>query len=930
MAEEKANIWQNILNMGKQALTGGIASDAANIGAGMVANTAPTPKPSAVENTTTEAKDYFKQYGINTDRSDIGMTDNDWDKMYNYVNTNMSNTNDTRKLQYVKNYMTDTAAKHKEFKNNEANIKADLNAFEGGIQTVAKASQNLPEKAAGLMETISTPVAQLPNNVQNLVNSIAGKGEQIDTGYKSPAENYRNIQAQFDPNQTVIVDKNGNPIKNGEFIQNLIQGTQNSLGNIVVAQGLRSIPGIGPALTAAYWSALSADERIQKNGGLSMNDVIPVLIDTVGDSVIGNTIGKAFIGGDNGMARFIQGMAEEGGTEVAQTLLKNLHDLMVAKAEGNTEKYNQIAEESKQYFTDPKHGVLLEFGVGALSGGTAAGGASVLGNVSNNLGINTQNETTVLPSIKDIISNENAKPTADTTTTEGRLLQTKEPVFETQQQIASPEVIDQVSQRVASVVLGNRTTKGDLSETLLDKTTPAIKNVIENLTQEDIQDIVKSKEPAGTFAEKMGDNFKKIAEELNRINKDAQNRDITFNFNEVIDNAKNSSVYADLAEQITDDERLGNTPNEEAVNTLEKLDKIANEFNRKFTVKMAENYRQKFNEKLKAFYNGKSTDSSEEIAFRKLLVDGLRDAEYSTLEKYYPGYRNLARNRANYTSLVNPFAKMKAREQNQYINGLSGNSLTKQILRGALGTIDITDGIYLFTPGGAVRSAIEMLYGGFVKGATRYNTTRNISARLKEALKPLIRKGVDTQAIPQLSLDQAEFEKMLKQRVQDEYLSDNDVMSLPEGTNENVVNTSIITPFNELVKEDTQSKAGEKYAIQEEQKAEIENVARNKQQFAKEMADNILYNLQSWLDEPTTGGELNDIGDRWTKQFYKDYYGEDVKILQQEDNFKTLKDRVEELSEQLEKYGDIDKVLEEKAKEDERLTKLNKESKGEK
>ena len=91
----------------------------------------------------------------------------------------------------------------------------------------------------------------------------------------------------------------------------------------------------------------STNFRYSKNGGLSMNDVIPVLIDTVGDSIIGNTIGKAFIGGGNGMARFIEGMAEEGGTEVAQTLLKNLHDLMVAKAEGNTEKYNQIAEESK-------------------------------------------------------------------------------------------------------------------------------------------------------------------------------------------------------------------------------------------------------------------------------------------------------------------------------------------------------------------------------------------------------------------------------------------------------------------------------------------------------------------------------------------------------------------------------------------------------
>jgi hypothetical protein len=96
------------------------------------------------------------------------------------------------------------------------------------------------------------------------------------------------------------------------------------------------------------------------------------------------------------------------------------------------------------------------------------------------------------------------------------------------------------------------------------------------------------------------------------------------------------------------------------------------------------------------------------------------------------------------------------------------------------------------------------------------------------------------------------------------------------------------------------------------------------------MADNILYDLQSWLDEPTTNGELNDIGDRWTKQFYKDYYGEDVKILQQEDNFEALKDRVEELSEQSEEYGDIDKVLEEKAKEDERIAKLNEESKGEK
>ena len=37
----------------------------------------------------------------------------------------------------------------------------------------------------------------------------------------------------------------------------------------------------------------------------------------------------------------------------------------------------------------------------------------MLGNVSNNLGINTQNQTTTLPSMRDLISSKNAEPTAD-------------------------------------------------------------------------------------------------------------------------------------------------------------------------------------------------------------------------------------------------------------------------------------------------------------------------------------------------------------------------------------------------------------------------------------------------------------------------------------------------------------------------------------
>jgi hypothetical protein len=238
----------------------------------------------------------------------------------------------------------------KAFSNFKENQQSLLNPIEEAIRKpivgTIEAGKRLSETPADILSHPAvTPVtAELAKRtsgigIQSMVQAVGPK--TFEEAYQAQ----RALQA-------------GDPSKLNQFWYQL----KDSGPQTLIGVALNFVPYAGRTLSTAYWTALSANEQTQDGGRVeSMN---PIVIDVLGDRMLGNSIEGLFKAPANTLKKtLIQNFGVEGGTEVAQDLLKYQEAYLRADTE---EKKAQILKDAKEYFTSGQ--ILMTFGVGGVSG----------------------------------------------------------------------------------------------------------------------------------------------------------------------------------------------------------------------------------------------------------------------------------------------------------------------------------------------------------------------------------------------------------------------------------------------------------------------------------------------------------------------------------------------------------------------------------
>ena len=169
----------------------------------------------------------------------------------------------------------------------------------------------------------------------------------------------------------------GDPSKMKQFLYQL----GDTVPQTAIGVALNFAPwGTGKPLSTAYWTALSADEQIQKYG--KVTSTVNLGVDVLLDRMLGKSIESIFKAPAKSLVSTLaQNFTIEGGTEVAQDLLKMANSYREAKT---PEERAQILQEAKEYFTSGQ--ILMTAGVGGLSGAFTAGGAYGINKTNINAG----------------------------------------------------------------------------------------------------------------------------------------------------------------------------------------------------------------------------------------------------------------------------------------------------------------------------------------------------------------------------------------------------------------------------------------------------------------------------------------------------------------------------------------------------------------
>ena len=144
-------------------------------------------------------------------------------------------------------------------------------------------------------------------------------------------------------------------------------GIQSGIG-ILLSLGTAALtrnPSASTAVSSAYYTALSADEQIQKKG--KVDSLGNIAIDVIGDQMINKVLGGVLKSGTgSSIKEALKSAGIEGSTEVLQSLTKFANDY------GNAitaEEKNAILKEAKEYVTSGA--IAMEFAVGSVVGGVA-------------------------------------------------------------------------------------------------------------------------------------------------------------------------------------------------------------------------------------------------------------------------------------------------------------------------------------------------------------------------------------------------------------------------------------------------------------------------------------------------------------------------------------------------------------------------------
>jgi hypothetical protein len=225
----------------------------------------------------------------------------------------------------------------------------------GGVPSLGKGVEKSIQPAVDKVSEIPA----VKQTVKTISERTSGTGIYSTIQSISPDKTFRQA---YEANKEYQA---GNPAKLNQFMYQL----GDTLPQTAIGVALSFVPYGGRALATTYWTALSASEQIESKG--KVTNVGNVAIDVALDGMLGKSIEALFKAPAKTLVSTItQNFTTEGGTEVAQDLLKYANSYRMAETQ---DERDVIMNEAKEYFTSGQ--ILMTAGVGGISGAMIGGGA---------------------------------------------------------------------------------------------------------------------------------------------------------------------------------------------------------------------------------------------------------------------------------------------------------------------------------------------------------------------------------------------------------------------------------------------------------------------------------------------------------------------------------------------------------------------------
>lgn len=215
-------------------------------------------------------------------------------------------------------------------------------------------------KSAPLIKALESPLGK------EITGQITEKTSDIPLKFWAGVKSVGSLGTKtYEDAKSELIKAKEDP--NNPTWQKFLYQAQDSIPQTVIGVGLSMLPG-GSYLSSGYFGALSVESERQKPGGLGASTAGNVVIDVVGDRVLGGILEKMLVMPAKALTSKIlstlKTAGSEGSTEVLQTLLKYSNDYKEANSD---EEKQAILDQAKKYITSGD--MAMEFTVGAVAGG---------------------------------------------------------------------------------------------------------------------------------------------------------------------------------------------------------------------------------------------------------------------------------------------------------------------------------------------------------------------------------------------------------------------------------------------------------------------------------------------------------------------------------------------------------------------------------
>ncbi|MDD2904130.1 MAG: hypothetical protein PHU44_17020 [Syntrophales bacterium] len=254
-----------------------------------------------------------------------------------------------------------------------ANPLFPTNSFQKQVEKVLQPVLEKVSQQPAVKKTIES-VSDFTSNVIPLVQSL-GADKTYEEAVNAWEEGGRN------PNNSKVQ----------QFLYQLGEsGPQTALG-----VGLSFVPYLGAPLSTLYWTTISAGEQIEKTGKVS--SATNIAIDVVLDRMLGNSLESLFKTPAKTLKNtIVKSFGVEGGTEVAQDILKMANDYQMAETE---EGRSAVKDEAKNYFTSGQ--ILMTAGVGGIVGAGIAAPTYGMSKITGKPVVEETREEAIQPEISE-------------------------------------------------------------------------------------------------------------------------------------------------------------------------------------------------------------------------------------------------------------------------------------------------------------------------------------------------------------------------------------------------------------------------------------------------------------------------------------------------------------------------------------------------